>query len=219
MIMTKSNLGIVLDSKHLSSPLFMKLFAQKLKLVNQQYRLILIHGDSGYSSALIQNGASKSEAEIRAIKEINLKLISLLADNGIAAIGVHGYHKNIITLNHSDLQLSNSLSSLVPESVSIILSNLVQNNSTMQIELIPIHRMVEKLIQSNQIEHCLFFADVEQSDRSFKNNDPDPIELLNTLPFEATSIQSPILLTTIKDFGTPDFLTYSVTIEKKGLPF
>ena len=124
-----STLIILLDSEHLDQSLFMKSFAQKLVAFKKR-RLILVHGDNSFSKQLIKNGMNENDAIERSIKEINLKLISLFADSGLPAIGIHGYQRNVVKLENESIQIDGTYLNSLPEQAMLILSNLVGNSQT-----------------------------------------------------------------------------------------
>ncbi len=68
----------VLDYEHLDNGMFLTAFAKALS--QQKSRGIILHGDSEYTERLIQTGIMREEATIRAMKDLNHRLVALFAD-------------------------------------------------------------------------------------------------------------------------------------------
>jgi isopentenyl phosphate kinase len=205
-----STLIILLDSEHLDHNLFMKSFAQKLTSFKSK-RIVLVHGDSSYSKQLVSNGMLETDAKERSIKEINLKLISILADNGIPAIGIHGYQRNTINWVNNAIKIHTDYLNSLPNQVVLILSNIVSDTENSNQ-----HITISSAVIANNLTHvfddsvCLCFALSEKADLSFKVNKPTQTDLLNMLPEEVLRFGNSFLVTTIADFNKE--LENSVTI-------
>lgn len=87
----------VLDFENLDNGIFLHAFAQAL--ARHQRPGIIIHGDSEYTNRIMQTGVMRDDASRRAIKDLNLRLTALLADAGVPAVAMHGFHKDAIQVD------------------------------------------------------------------------------------------------------------------------
>ncbi len=118
----------ILDHHHLDHSFFMKTFAESMAR-QKGCSGIILHGDSPYTDRLIQTGMPRFEAEQRSIRDLNHRIITLLADNGISGIGVNGYQKGIIQRDASDrLIIEKEWIENRPAGTHLVLSNLVWDN-------------------------------------------------------------------------------------------
>lgn len=151
-----SSFILILDREHLEQPLFMKLFAQKLHPFKNN-RLLIIHSDSEYTQRLIENGAEPKKAKERAIKEINQKLVSLLADNGIPALGFHGFHRNTVVKSKSgSFQVDSTLLKNHPSSVALLFSTLISDEEAQTTSFIEPAELA--LLLKNELNYDDIFA-------------------------------------------------------------
>lgn len=84
----------VLDYDNLDNGIFLQSFAEAISRHPQPG--LILHGDSEYTERILQTGVMRDEATRRAMKDLNLRLVALLADAGVPAISMHGYHKDAI---------------------------------------------------------------------------------------------------------------------------
>ncbi len=195
----ESTLIILLDSEHLDQNLFMKSFAQKLGAFKNR-RIILVHGDNSYSQQLIKNGMSEHEAIERSIKEINLKLISLLADSGLSSIGIHGYQRDLVIIENDFIQIDGNYLHTLPLQVIITFSNLVSKSTGKHHSTISSAQLGFELSCQFENSICLCFAISENANLSFKEQQPNETELLNLVPEEVLRAGKSYFLTTLTDF-------------------
>lgn len=214
MIREKSVL-LFLDKKHLSDSLFMKLFGQKLVTFSRNKTVILLHGDSNYTEELHNNGMSIEDARIRATKEINQRLISLLADNGISAISMHGYHKNSISIQDGNVNVSNTIIQSLPPKVILVLSNLCMHTGNGNL-IEPFYPV--KIAQALKADHkemtLLSFAVSEKASLSFENHKPGFADLLNFVPEEILVEPKQFKLTTLSDLDSKDQEELSIDLDE-----
>ncbi|MCC5906422.1 MAG: hypothetical protein JJU13_09460 [Balneolaceae bacterium] len=118
----------VLDYEHLDNGVFLTSFARSL--ANRKKRGIIIHGDSEYTERIIQTGVMREDARIRAIKELNHRLVALFADEGISTIAVNGYQKSLVTTDGNQIHLQKSQINLLPKEPMLLLSNLAEDSRT-----------------------------------------------------------------------------------------
>lgn len=121
------NFLAVLDYEHLDNGMFLTSFAKALS--NKKEQGIIIHGDSEYTERIIQTGVMRGDAAVRAIKDLNHRLVALFADEGIAAIALNGYQKSLVKLTGGEIEIDKQQVENFPGSVMILLSNLVLNET------------------------------------------------------------------------------------------
>ena len=88
----------LLDYNHLDQNFFLKSLAKELA-AQPHKRGILLHADSPYTERIMQEGVMREEAQIRALKDLSHRLVALLADEGIPAVGLHPFQKELISAN------------------------------------------------------------------------------------------------------------------------
>ncbi len=96
---------LVLDAAHAASPLFMKAFGQALQGL-KTYQVAIVHTGGAYTEQLIQTGLMRREAEVRAQRETNRKLITWLADYGLACSGLHGDQRGLVRRTPTGIQVN-----------------------------------------------------------------------------------------------------------------
>ncbi|TNE69282.1 hypothetical protein EP331_14500 [bacterium] len=203
---------VLLDKYHLDQPLFMKVFGQKIRSAKKG-RLIILHADNSFTKQLIANGSNPEQALTRATKEINLKLVNLLAEYGIPAISMHGYLKNAISVSEfGDISVDTSFFNQHPDSVATVLSNLAFDQSTEKVSPISVSKLALALKNQLDIDEVLVFAQDEAISRSFIKQAPSEVELLNMIPEEIISSAKGFKLTTIADFDEKNVLESAVSL-------
>jgi len=118
----------LLDYEHLDQHFFMKSLVKELAKEPHK-RGILLHGDSPLTDRIMQEGVMRQEAQIRATKELNHRLVGLLADEGIPALGLHAYQKGLIT---PELTVSKASWDSLPSIPVIVLSTLIGQHEKAQ---------------------------------------------------------------------------------------
>lgn len=203
---------LLLDQAQLEQPMFMKLFAQKLRTF-KNHRLILIHPDNKYTKELIEHGAEPKQAKERAIKEINLKLISLLADQNIPAIGYHGYQRNTVCKNESgSYDLDSSLLKQHPDSVALVFSTLILDKTKNEVdEIEPLH-LAQLLKKELQFDEIFCFAVSEKLNLSFEKQPPSLADCLNFVPKVALKGSGVVKMLTIADFDEKKGFSFATTV-------
>jgi hypothetical protein len=207
-----ANLIVVLDRHHLEQPLFMKLFGQKIRRVKSE-RLIILHADSAYTQRLIDSGSDAEKAIIRSTKEINLKLVNLLAENGHSAASLHGYHKQAVFKTETQqLVINPSYFLQHPETVITVCSNLVLDSDLKSTTPTPLGNLAVELKQHLCFDGILCFAQTESLSTSFKVNKPSEVDILNGAPEELVSTKGFFHMTTIADFDEKNVLDNSILL-------
>lgn len=115
----------ILDYDHLDNGLFLASLANALATRGEE-RGLLIHGDSAYTERLLQTGVMREEARIRAMRDLNHRLIALLADHGVSAIGLNGHQRGLVTIDNKkgEIRLDSSQLQQLPETPQLVLSAL-----------------------------------------------------------------------------------------------
>ncbi|MDZ7756314.1 hypothetical protein [Rhodohalobacter sp.] len=141
----------VLDHQHLENSVFLTAFAKSLAKLGDR-KGIIVHGDSPYTDRLIQTGMMREDARLRAIKDLNKRLIGLFADQGIPTIGVHGFQKEMATIKEGELWFNKEKIEDLHDIPNLLLSNLVDEMTDAQNmfpfpnfqQRFPIHLMMPK---------------------------------------------------------------------------
>lgn len=117
----------VLNYEQLDNNFFLTSFAKSL--AKKKDPGIILHGDSEHTERVIQTGMMREDAEIRAMKELNRRLVSLLADEGIPSVGINGYQKSAFRQNGKEILASRKALESIPAGPVLILSGLIENES------------------------------------------------------------------------------------------
>jgi len=118
----------VLDYEHLDNGMFLTSFSRSL--ARKKNRGILLHGDSEYTERIIQTGMMREDAQIRAIKELNHRLVALFADEGISTIAVNGYQKSLVKTDGTRVVIDKAQILSFPQEPMLLISNLGLNTVT-----------------------------------------------------------------------------------------
>lgn len=115
----------ILDYDHLDNGLFLASLANALATRGEE-RGLLIHGDSAYTERLMQTGVMREEARIRAMRDLNHRIIALLADHGVSAIGLNGHQRGLIkrTVESGELRVDTAQLQKLPDTPQLVLSAL-----------------------------------------------------------------------------------------------
>jgi len=144
----------ILDQSILDNTLFLTSFAKALGAHGLRKGIVL-HADSSYTERLIQTGMMRIDAKKRAVRDLNRRLIGLLADEGVSAIGLHGSQKELIQLTNGELALDKNQLFSLPKEPVILLSNLVSDSASSS-KLIPLHKLSCFLAESLDHELVIF---------------------------------------------------------------
>jgi len=165
----------ILDYEHLDNNLFLRAFAQSVSRQKNVHGIIL-HGDSAYTDRILQTGVMRDEARLRSTRDLNKRLINLLADSGVAAIGINGYQKEAICYDPGSdkLSIDKRFFESLPGPAFLVLSNLVYDTHTRTPRPFPLIELANKL--QKELNHEKLFA--------FKIEENDGIIIENKLPNE-----------------------------------
>lgn len=177
----------VLSYEHLDNAMFLNAFSKALARKNS--RGIIVHEDSEYTERLIQTGMMREDAQIRAIKDLNHRLVALFADQGISTIGVNGYQKNLIYTDGTVISIDRNQFNNFPEHPMLLISSLISHSGTDK----PIHcslPVLTKILRHQLDIEKTFLFSIDDRSNLLNNDFPKKIntehlaskELFNHLP-------------------------------------
>ncbi len=152
----------VLDYEHLDNGMFLTSFARALS--KKKIRGLIIHGDSEYTERIIQTGVMREDARVRAIKELNHRLIALFADEGVSTIGINGFQKSLATTDGDHIHIDKSKLAHVSVQPMLLLSNLGLHSETGNKTVIPLPDYAEALKKVFDIPEIVLFSKDESAD-------------------------------------------------------
>ncbi len=118
-----------LDYDHLNNSLFLATLAQSISQ-QKQVKPIIVHAGSAYTEHIIQTGVMRKDAQKRSYKDLNHRLVTLLADEGVSAIGINGYQHKFIIQSGNTLQLDKNFFDQLPPRSALVVSCLVWDAET-----------------------------------------------------------------------------------------
>ena len=151
----------VLTHEHLDNGMFLNAFSKAL--ARKKKRGIVLHEDSEYTDRLIQTGMMREDARIRAVKDLNHRLVALFADQGISTIGLNGYQKKLITHHDSTITVDENQFRQFPGHPVLLISNLVYQQKTGKPFFAPLPDLVSSLKHSLSIDQTFLFSTDELS--------------------------------------------------------
>lgn len=152
----------VLDYDHLDNGVFLNSFAKALS--RKEKRGVIIHGDSEHTERIMQTGVMRKEARIRAIKELNHRLVALFADEGVSTIGLNGFQKSLLTINEDTVEFDKKQIDALPDQPMILISNLAVDIRSNGYQPVPLSKMAVVLAKKFRIERITIFSKDESSD-------------------------------------------------------
>jgi hypothetical protein len=167
----------VLDYEHLDNGVFLTSFAKSL--ANKETRGLIIHGDSEHTERIIQTGVMRDEAQIRAIKELNHRLVALFADEGVSTIALNGFQKSLITYDGSTIEIDKKQIDRLPEHPMILISNLSLDPTSAKYRPVPLTKMATALSVTFKIDEVTLFS-IDDSSDFIKQNFPEQLTISNT---------------------------------------
>lgn len=201
----------VLDYQHLDNGLFLSAFAKSVA-AHENSRGLILHGDSEYTERLIQTGMIREEATRRAIKDLNHRLIALLADYGISTIGLNGYQRSLVLKKNKAITIDTDQLKNLPSKPHLLLSNLVDNPVTGTPERVELDQLAEAFQRSLKTSHLFVFT-LDDTEELINHNRPDEISaekmdenhLMGSIPNEFRNNRHSFYLTTAQEFANyPD---------------
>lgn len=196
-----------LDYDHLDNGVFLTSFARSISK-QKDVRPIIIHGDSAYTERVIQTGVMREEAVIRSIKDLNHRLIALLADQGVSAIGLNGYQREFITLENETLNLDSKYFESLPARPALLLSTLVFDKQTGKPKPVEITKFASFLRSQLEAEELFIFSASDSDELFTKEKKPSNMQwekldesyLTKFIPSEFHNYDHPLRLTTSREF-------------------
>lgn len=152
----------VLDYDHLDNGVFLTSFAKSLS--KKEKRGIIIHSDSDHTERIIQTGVMRQEAKIRAIKELNHRLVALFADEGISTIALNGFQKSLLKIDGDTIEFEKKQIDALPDPPMILISNLAVDVRANDYRTVPLSDMAELLCDQFGIDEIIVFSLDESSD-------------------------------------------------------
>jgi hypothetical protein len=146
----------ILDHEHLDHSFFMKSFAEAMGR-QRGCTGIIIHADSGYTDRLIQTGMMTEDAVMRSTRDLNHRIVALLADNGVSGVGVNGYQKQLVTLSGREVSIDHEWIEARPSGTHLILSNLVRDTLARKIVPLQLRDLADALVEQLQIDMVIAF--------------------------------------------------------------
>jgi len=197
----------ILDYYHLDHSFFMKSFAEGMAQ-QQGCSGIILHGDSPYTERLMQTGMMREDAAIRSTKDLNHRIIALLADNGVSGIGINGYQKKIIQFDGSNLIIDRKWLDARPAGTHVVLSNLVWDTAREEIVPISPGTLAAGLRKELEREMILIFSSgdengiiTESSDSKITNGNKSSTKEADNIPEDIHPIPDNSYLCTSISFG------------------
>ena len=146
----------ILDYEHLDNGLFLKTFANAV--AKHEQRGLILHSDSQYTNRIMQTGVMRDDARIRATKDLNNRLIALFADEGVSAIGLNGYQRELITLSKNGITVDVEQLNKLPHQPVLLLSSLVYSVETQAPVSASLSDVAAALQSALDIEQTFLFA-------------------------------------------------------------
>lgn len=162
----------VLDREHLDNGIFLTAFAEAVS--SHKERGLIVHSDSEYTERIIQTGVMREEAQQRAIKDLNHRLVALFADHGISAVGLNGYQKKMIVQSGNEIAIDEEQFSRLPSQPALLISTLIYSKDEDKPVAASIADVVQNLSQKLNIDDLFLFSRSEQ-DELIKQDLPDQI--------------------------------------------
>ncbi len=166
------NFLVVLDFDHLDNGMFLTAFARSL--AQKKESGIIIHSDSEYTDRLIQTGMMREDARLRAIKDLNHRLIALFADQGVSTIGVNGHQKSLIQWVDNEIRINQDQIRRFPSQPMLLISGLAEDLSGESPKPLPLPDLALSFQKSFDIEEVVVFS-MDESSSIIKGNFPQSI--------------------------------------------
>lgn len=208
----------VLDYEHLDNGLFLSAFAKAV--AKHKKRGIIIHGESKYTERLIQTGIMRDEATVRAIKDLNHRLVALFADEGVSTIGVNGYQRSLIKETDGFFEIDVEQFQKFPEHPTLLISSLIDSDESDQPKPISVATLAYELKKGLNIDDVILFSTAEGGDiikqdlpaELSRKSPSDPNFIEKHVPKDFHDIDYKVTLTTARDFTNYPLLKNATAI-------
>jgi hypothetical protein len=199
------NFLAVLDYEHLDNGMFLTAFARSL--AQKEESGIIIHSDSEYTDRLIQTGMMREDARLRAIKDLNHRLIALFADQGVSTIGVNGYQKSLIQIKEDQIYINRDQVHRFPSQPMLLISGLAEDLSSKSPTALSLPDMALSFRNHFNIDEITLFS-MDESSSFIKGDFPmdiipsekDPDFLEKHIPQSFRSFNKKVKLSTPDTF-------------------
>lgn len=176
----------VLDYEHMDNGLFLAAFARAV--AGHKHRGLILHSDSAYTDRIMQTGIMREDARQRAIKDLNHRLIALLADHGVSAIGLNGYQREMISRTENGIDVDTQLFRKLPAQPTLLISSLIYSNVDHKPVSASLAEVAVALRQSLQIKDLFLFIR-DEDDEIIKKDLPKSIsDTHNSAAFIKTTV-------------------------------
>lgn len=155
------NFLAVLDYEHLDNGMFLTAFARSL--ARQEKSGIIIHGDSEYTDRLIQTGMMRKDARLRAIRDLNNRLVALFADEGVSTIGLNGHQKSLLRYRDDEIIVDENQFNRFPSQPMLLISGLAEVHSNPFPKALSLPHLALSLQNSLGIDEITIFSTDERS--------------------------------------------------------
>ncbi len=208
-----------LDYEHLDNGMFLTALARSVARQDDT-QPIIVHGDSQYTDRIMQTGVMRDDAKIRSIKGLNHRLINLFADEGVSAVGINGYQRELICLKDGALSVDSAFFDGLPAGPVLLISNLVWDEASELPRPVALPRMLQLLQQEFEAERIYAFTRADKDEIIIQDN-PNTIKwddlsvdfIAYNLPEEFKGFNHPLYLSTARDFGALPEDNHSILIQ------
>ncbi|TYP94899.1 hypothetical protein LX73_0192 [Fodinibius salinus] len=212
-----------IDYEHLDNGVFLTSLAQSLSQQQdeQEVRSILIHSDSEYTERVIQTGVMREQARIRSVKDLNKRLVALLADEGVSTVGINPNKRNVITHSDGELNLDQSFLDTLPKRSVLLLSTLIQDLDTGEPTILELPRLMNFISDELSVDERFIFTKSDESEVFTKSKEMQHLQWQNMdetfrdrqIPNEFTEYNRSVRLSSARDFSQLPKLDHSTLIE------
>ncbi|MEX0929696.1 MAG: hypothetical protein WDZ53_09835, partial [Balneolales bacterium] len=173
--------------------LFLQSFAEALS-AQKNTRGIILHGDSRYTERLIQTGMLTDDARKRSSKDLNHRLVALLADSGVAAVGINAYQRRTVRYDGSVLTPDRTFLTGFPQDSHLLLSNLVEDTRSAAPLPYDLAEMARSLYRLLDLDELFVFPKNESAEIPLT-------ESAHLLPEDLQRLKPPYRLVSFRSFG------------------
>lgn len=196
----------VIDYEHLDDGVFLSSLARSLTQIDYS-RMVIVHGESAYTERIIQTGVMREEATLRSLRDLNNRLVALLADEGVSAVGLNSYRRPLVRRENDRLELDREFLRKLPHGPLLLISALAMDMAENRPMPISLPRMTRFLGDKLDPEEVLLFCRSDESEvftESFTDeaagwDETDAGLREKLLPEEFRDFGEPVRLTTARD--------------------
>lgn len=206
----------VLDYEHMDNGLFLKTFANALS--SHKERGLIVHSDSTYTDRIMQTGVMREDARVRAIKDLNNRLVALFADEGISAIGLNGYQRELISILNNEIRVDVDQIERLPKQPVLLISSLIYSAENKKPTSVSLSDFVQSLQNELQVSDTFLFTRSDNSElikkempKSFNDIEDKEAFIDDYVPQEFRNLDISAKLISANDFRNyPDLKNFMV---------